>query len=154
MDKQEIKDYIHDHVRHSTDSSNQAIIEMIRSMQIEERAYRVTLEKRAEEHKQEELASREVYREQLLNAVEKKLETKIEAKVNGKIDRLSLTVEEIKQNIENLKKEIKEIQPLKERFEEADGFWKTIKRYAVGIGLFSGIMVSIGVIVSFISRFK
>lgn len=137
------EDQIKDEVRQSTDSAVQAITNIVRDIQNRMQEHGKEIRATMEEHKQEELRSRAIYREELLTAVENKVKTV----VNGKIDGIKITVDAIKKSIE-------EIQPLKKRFDDSNGFWNTMKRYSTGVGLFAGIMLSIGIIVAFISRFK
>lgn len=78
MERQEAKDYVGDLVTQAVNSSNSAFSGVLRGIQIDMKT-----------HREDELVSRELYRSELLAAVEKQ----IEKTVNGKIKNLQSTLD-------------------------------------------------------------
>ena len=134
MEKAEIKDLIHDEVRHSTDAAIQAVINLVQEIQT-----------RQMEHSEEEARARTIYREEMLKAVK----NEVKVVVNGKIDTLNETVTRFTSMfVEHLDV----ISPIIKQFNERQGFWKTVINASKYLGVISGIIIAFGIIWTFLTK--
>lgn len=138
MDKPEIQDYIGDVVRKANDSSIQALTNLIKDIQEQQK-----------DHREEELRSRLIYRDDMLMAVEKKIEAIVPKVVNGKIDKLTNTVDEMRKD---LKEHVDVVQPIIESFNDKKGFWKTITAGGMKTGAVVGILAGGAVIFGYLLK--
>ena len=115
-------DEIHDEIRMSTDSSIQALTALVRDLQNDNR-----------KHRQEELESRELYREKLIQEV--RLEMK--AQFNGKMDSITKKVDTLGEQQVLL---LERSEPVLTQFEERKGFWTTMSNYSKSVGLIAALV--------------
>ena len=106
----------------STDSSIQALTALVRDLQNDNR-----------KHRQEELESRELYREKLIQEV--RLEMK--AQFNGKMDSITKKVDTLGEQQVLL---LDRSEPVLTQFEERKGFWTTMSNYSKSVGLIAALV--------------
>jgi hypothetical protein len=111
---------IKDHVRQSTDSAIQALTAVVKSVQDDNRR-----------HREEELASREIYREKMLKTVE----DIVKVTVNGKIDKIAIKQQEDSEKIDELVADIKRSEPVIKQYEDTKSFWTVFNSKVIQIGI-------------------
>ena len=125
-----INEEIKDEIRHSTDSSIQALTLLVRDIQNDNR-----------KHREEEMDSRVKYRTEMLSAVRDEMKVT----VNGKIDNLT---QQVKDMDDRFKEHCEIVEPIIRQFEDRKGFWNTLSVSGKNIGLISGAIIGIGIIIT------
>ncbi len=123
---EEIRSYIDDNIRKSTDSAVKAMTEISRSIQVSVQA----IDDRARVHREEEIDAREVHRENMMKVVE----TQIVKTVNGKLDKLSIKMDGMDEKITRIDSATT---PLIKDYTEkkiVGSFFKRKERIAIGVG--------------------
>ena len=142
MEKPEIQDYISDVVRKVNDPSIQALTNLIKNIQDQQK-----------EHKEEEIRSRLAYRDEMLTAVENKIKIVVPEVVNGKIDKLTVTVKSMQEDVNHIKKAVQDFEPVREQYEDRKGFWKTLGGIKDKSWIIIGIVGGIGLILGYLLKF-
>lgn len=121
MIQEETKNYIDDQVRLSTDSSIKAVSQVLGYLQQSNQEIKKTLE----DHKENEIASREKAKEEMKVVVEVQMK-KI---VNGKLDKQDVKIDEIL-------KQLAEMKQMKKDYDDKQGFKIVVKKgvlYILGL---------------------
>lgn len=114
MNNPEIKKYIDDVVRLSTDSSNLALTQITGYLQNSVKK----IEEKIDSHRDEEILSREKYREEMMNSVKKTMIDSLEKKVNGNIGSIEKKLDIHIADVTPIIKEYKENNIAKEVFKK------------------------------------
>jgi uncharacterized protein Veg len=121
----EVKDYIDDRVRLSTDSSNKAMTEMLGYLQHSINDIKTSLDA----HRNEEMESREHARELMRETVDRQ----IQRSVNGKIDKID----------KKLDIHIGEMQEIKEKFNDSKITKKVLTPIIKNVAYGAGALITI-----------